>query len=41
MLNDFIMLLSVSEGLILDNSEQADNESLKLLINLTKQHKKI
>lgn len=40
MLNDFIMLLSVSEGLILDNSEQADNESLKLLINLTKQHKK-
>lgn len=40
MLNDFIMLLSSNEGVILDNSEQADDESLKLLVNLTKQHKK-
>lgn len=40
MLTGFIGVLSASEGIILDNAEQVDDNSLKLLVNLAKQYKK-
>lgn len=39
-LADFINVLADKEGMVIDNSEQADESSLKLLVNLAKQHKK-